>query len=54
MTTISAHMHRHAVQWAIIISIGLSGLWARMVYGIVIMGSVSIHALLIKSSGNPS
>ena len=34
-----------------IISIGLSGLWTRMVYGIVIMGSVSIHALLIKSSG---
>jgi len=33
-----------------IISIGLSGLWTRMVYGIVIMASVSIHALLTKYS----
>ncbi|WP_300670998.1 ABC transporter permease [Desulfoluna sp.] len=31
-----------------IISIGLSGLWTRMVYGVVIMGAVSIHALLIN------
>lgn len=33
-----------------IISIGLSGLWTRMVHGIVIMASVSLHALLTKYS----
>lgn len=37
-----------------IISIGLSGLWTRMVYGVVIMGAVSIHALLTPSSGKQS
>ena len=33
-----------------IISSGMSGLWTRMVYGIVIVVSVSIHAVLIKYS----
>ncbi|MFK5952181.1 MAG: hypothetical protein QM498_03925 [Desulfobacterium sp.] len=33
-----------------IISCGLSGLWTRMVYGIVIMVSVSSHAALTKYS----
>lgn len=33
-----------------IISSGMSGLWTRMVYGIVIVVSVSIHAILIKYS----
>jgi len=33
-----------------IISCGLSGLWTRMVYGIVIMVSVSSHAVLTKYS----
>ena len=31
-----------------IISSGLSGLWTRMVYGIVIIVSVSAHAFLTK------
>lgn len=33
-----------------IISCGLSGLWTRMIYGIIIIISVSIHAILIKKS----
>jgi len=33
-----------------IISSGMSGLWTRMVYGIVIVASVSLHAILIKYS----
>ncbi|VVS94278.1 ABC transporter permease [Desulfoluna spongiiphila] len=37
-----------------IISIGLSGLWTRMVYGVVIMGAVSVHALITPSSGKQS
>lgn len=33
-----------------IISCGLSGLWTRMIYGIIIIVSVSLHAILIKNS----
>lgn len=33
-----------------IISCGLSGLWTRMIYGIIIIIAVSLHAILIKNS----